>query len=112
MHFAADAVSEKMAAELMDSGKIEWIPGCFIRKDGVEVPVKSGLRSKSQFVPWADFQNQMFLDGLWMLEVDLTGKWRVKLDTSKPNFFPGYRLVTQLVELNSIEKAAVPMEVS
>lgn len=99
--YVSESISINMASELATSEKVEWIAGCYIRKDGIEVPVKSGFRSKVQFVPWSQFENQKFHDGLWMLAVDPSGKWRVKLDTSKPNFFPGHYLIQELHGLGS-----------
>ncbi len=107
---ATEHIGMKTAAQLADSGRIEWIPGSFICKDGIEVPVRSGLSNNVEKVAWDRIQSVDATAGKLLITIDDAKSASIKLDTSKPNFYPGFFLVEKLLEMHQVSLETTHLE--
>jgi hypothetical protein len=111
---SSESIAIKMATDLASQARTEWIPGCFIYPDGIEVPVKSGLSSSTEKINWDRIGEFELSESKLLIAVDGAKSWNVKLDSSKENFFPGFHLFQKLLDLRkkpTMEVASVERSV-
>lgn len=99
LHFRiSKRVAGNMAAKLEADGKIAWGKSSYIRQDGIEASVKTGmLSSEMRFIPWSELKDMTFHEGKLLLSLE-SGNGSVEIPCDEPNLFPGFLLINRLMK--------------
>lgn len=97
---ASEEIGMQMAAKLAENGSVEWTPGCMIYKDALEVPARWAKTGKARRVSIDEITETSISKSTLVLKIGnkMLSK-KLKIETTQPNFYPGYSLFTQLLEI-------------
>ena len=108
---ASVPVAQRMAEQLCVADKVEWVPGCYLWKDGLEAPFGSLLKGKVQKIDFHLLSKFKIENDRLRIYVDGKKTAAFVIDMSQENFTGGYLLLKVLAE-TSIDENALDEEAS
>ena len=99
----AGLMAERMQKRLERGQTVGWTEGLTIDASGINLPGRGGL-----YATWEQIDRIQIDQGMFRLWLTEERKPRVQVPTCKMNFFPGYFLVTLMLEKSSPRPCAAP----